>query len=896
MRNHLLSFATIFLFIQSAFAQLVDTPPYSVNHQTGVQSIIIYVNKEASFVNTHQTRLLTEEEVESVRTRANNEIRDYLRQESLGYTDVTFTVFPYLIAGKYEWGNVKELQAAAAELVPGWDDSAFDRVWIHNGRGGGGRASLGGRIIEGAPYAFPGRHELGHTYGVKHPITFRTESFPAPFRIRWGWYSNNDPDGLQYQEIISNGTYRVYNEYQTGSKKKPGTNRAYRLLGRYISFYKGVQKKPEGGTLDKNERLVVYKSGAGGTSNEQVDAILKVGESFVWEYSSSPVTVTATGYGTDSESQLEYMDFTVQTNADFGTNSQPWLSFRNIPSKQVVNTTQEFILIANDKDGEVVSVELKIDGKVIDPISPMSLLRYTASYPFSWLYSGYGVRYSYTPTSLGEKEVNVKITDNTGNVRERSYSAIDVVGKSEEYPYALALSVAANGGTIKTWDPVTINFSATTADPEASKLRQQHVYFNDERITLYTRDSSVEVIPTQVGTNTIKYVVLDYQGRLYEKSTTFNVVKNNLPAPVVDYEDALANVSAPQTVTAGQTYDIELNYSSSTNRDIVVTFSEKNEPYTTYHAEPGRVTVSRGTGKLTIPVTIAANTPKASGKYQWQVLITEVGKGYNEQKDQEDIRNVSVKESVDGSEVTETTDSTDQYYVLKNRDSGLNMRSQDCATASRTLVELFDGSGDCAQWQIIDAGNGYVHLKNRHSGLNLRNNDCDTTAGTTLELWSGTGTCAQWQIIDAGNGYVHLNNRNSGLNARNDGCENVNDETLVELVKWTGNCTQWQLIPVGNTRTADNDKKAVSIPTVADASEEVLVYPNPAQDQLHVRLPIYEGETIITLTDLMGRQVLRHRQVGSQLINLSVQDLSKGLYQVSVRQAQQHTMHRLLIE
>jgi hypothetical protein len=874
MKNRLLSLVTIFLFVQSAFAQLVDTPPYSVNHQTGVQSIIIYVNKEASFLNTHQTRLLTEEEVESVKTRANNEIRDYLRQESLGYTDVAFTVFPYLIAGKYEWANVKELQAAAAELVPGWDDKTFDRVWIHNGRGGGGRASLGGRIIEGAPYAFPGRHELGHTYGVRHPITFRTESFPAPFRIRWGWYSTNDPDGLQYKEIVSNGTYRVYNEYQTGNKKKPGTNRAYRLLGRYISFYKGVQRTPEGGPLDKNERLVIYKPGAGGISNEQVDAVLKVGESFTWEYSASPVTITPTGYGKDNQSQLEYMDFTVQTNADFGTNSQPWVGFKNIPSKQVVNTAQEFILIANDKDGEVVSIELKIDGKLVNPISPMSLLRYTVTHPFSWLYSGYGVRYRYTPTSTGEKEVSVKITDDAGNIREYSYPAIDVVGKSEEYPYTLALSVTKNSETIKTWEPVTINFSATTADPAASKPKQQRIYFNEERITVYTGDNSVVVIPTQAGTNTIKYALLDYQGRLYEKLITFNVVENNLPAPVVDYEDALTNVTAPQTVTAGQTYDIALDYSSSTNRDITVTFSEKNAPYTAYHAAPGRVTVSRGTGKLTIPVTIAANTPKASGKYQWQVLITEVGKGYNEQKDREDIRNVSARESSETPNPPSDSDTEVNIYAAGKSGSermelrvdgqtvkvwnavGGNPSARNFVSYSHTV------SGTVTASQIT------VHFTNDQAERDLRVDKIEVNGAGYQSEAPATYSVGSWSSSDAcAGGYKQS--------------------------EWL-HCAGYFAYNQTNARTAEVNKSKVSVEE--PISQPVQLFPNPAQDILRVRLPSYADEVVITLTDLMGRQVLQHRQAGSQLVDLSVQDLSKGLYQVSVRQAQQQTVHRLLIE
>ncbi len=126
------------------------------------------------------------------------------------------------------------------------------------------------------------------------------------------------------------------------------------------------------------------------------------------------------------------------------------------------------------------------------------------------------------------------------------------------------------------------------------------------------------------------------------------------------------------------------------------------------------------------------------------------------------------------------------YYVLKNRASGLNLRNADCESKSGTLVELYDGTGDCAQWEAVDAGEGYYLLKNKQSGLYLNNKDCATKAGALLQIYEGTWHCSQWKLVDAGGGYVHLQNRYAGLNARNQNCQAVQRSNASRAGDWHG--------------------------------------------------------------------------------------------------------------
>ena len=96
-----------------------------------------------------------------------------------------------------------------------------------------------------------------------------------------------------------------------------------------------------------------------------------------------------------------------------------------------------------------------------------------------------------------------------------------------------------------------------------------------------------------------------------------------------------------------------------------------------------------------------------------------------------------------------------------------------------------------------------------------------------------------------------------------------------------------------NARVAPVQTKVATEPAWA---EKIVIYPNPAQNVLRVRLPNREGEVTITLLDILGREVLQYHQLNANEISLPVQVLPRGLYQVSIQQSGQQTLRKLLIE
>ncbi len=108
----------------------------------------------------------------------------------------------------------------------------------------------------------------------------------------------------------------------------------------------------------------------------------------------------------------------------------------------------------------------------------------------------------------------------------------------------------------------------------------------------------------------------------------FRTVNANPPPPCSGSGDALVNISSPNSVSPGTTVSVTVEYTTSTNRDIVVIFQEDNGNFTPYGE--GRSSVSEGSGTITINVPISPNIPIANDNYQFQTFITSQGGGWDQ--------------------------------------------------------------------------------------------------------------------------------------------------------------------------------------------------------------------------------------------------------------------------
>ena len=97
----------------------------------------------------------------------------------------------------------------------------------------------------------------------------------------------------------------------------------------------------------------------------------------------------------------------------------------------------------------------------------------------------------------------------------------------------------------------------------------------------------------------------------------------------------------------------------------------------------------------------------------------------------------------------------------------------------------------------------------------------------------------------------------------------VSNEQWGSLSKGDKNATQ----PILRPAQDDNSQQSAWF---GGASHDILVYPNPAQQILHVQLP--EGAQRFSISDLSGR-VLASYNAGQQQVNIS--KLREGMYLIS---------------
>lgn len=99
------------------------------------------------------------------------------------------------------------------------------------------------------------------------------------------------------------------------------------------------------------------------------------------------------------------------------------------------------------------------------------------------------------------------------------------------------------------------------------------------------------------------------------------------PAPAG--RDTIFRVSAPERFSAGETFQVTVDYASSTTRDVYVRLETAGGNYT-LRADEARQTVTAGEGTLTFNLTAYGDVPPGEDAYQLQTVITTEGGSWME--------------------------------------------------------------------------------------------------------------------------------------------------------------------------------------------------------------------------------------------------------------------------
>ncbi|WP_108804714.1 right-handed parallel beta-helix repeat-containing protein [Aquimarina sp. Aq107] len=151
-------------------------------------------------------------------------------------------------------------------------------------------------------------------------------------------------------------------------------------------------------------------------------------------------------------------------------------------------------------------------------------------------------------------------------------------------------------------------------------------------------------------------------------------------------DDKITSVIAPSEVVPGEVVEISVDYSASEDSDIVIYFQRDSGDYQFY--TDGRVSVTRGSGSVKIPLTIPSDVPVANDAYQFQTLITTRGGHWNERLDNLAKTNIDVI-----SQLEDKLNWVNNPESIKQGDN-LNVTVNYTASTDRDIIVIFQKDSD----------------------------------------------------------------------------------------------------------------------------------------------------------------------------------------------------------
>ncbi|UII23317.1 glucuronyl esterase domain-containing protein [Fulvivirga ligni] len=217
--------------------------------------------------------------------------------------------------------------------------------------------------------------------------------------------------------------------------------------------------------------------------------------------------------------------------------------------------------------------------------------------------------------------------------------------------------------------------------------------------------------------------------------------------------------------------------------------------------------------------------------------------------------------------------STGSIYQIRNRATGMYLDGLGSTTNGDPAVQWASTSHPNSQWQFISTGDGYNQLRNVGAGLYLDGMGT-TTNGADVAQWANTShPNSHWIAQQYSGSYYRIQNRATGLYLDGMG-RNTNGAACGQYANTTNQNAQWQLISVSSSSSARHS------PAENDLNiyeQNALIYPNPVQSFLHIKLPEGRSAQEVSIYNTSGKRVLQETFSGEDQ-KIDVSNLKKGHY------------------
>ena len=211
------------------------------------------------------------------------------------------------------------------------------------------------------------------------------------------------------------------------------------------------------------------------------------------------------------------------------------------------------------------------------------------------------------------------------------------------------------------------------------------------------------------------------------------------------------------------------------------------------------------------------------------------------------------------------------YVQFRNRNTGLYLDGMGRTTNGAAVGQYGNTSHVNSQWELVSQGGNYYQLRNRGTGLYLDGMG-RTTNGSDCGQWSNTTHYnSHWELLQYSGNYYRLRNRTTGLYLDGMG-RTSNGSNCGQWSNTTHPNAQWEMI------NSSGSREDLSIVAMDAKNEPILLYPNPAQHDIHLNL----GESSfqkLEVIDMTGRKI-SDQVIESNVVDLNITNLQSGHYMI----------------
>lgn len=356
-----------------------------------------------------------------------------------------------------------------------------------------------------------------------------------------------------------------------------------------------------------------------------------------------------------------------------------------------------------------------------------------------------------------------------------------------------------------------------------------------------------------VGTGYVYKTYIRPVGTTWQEALARDQI-NNVTVEEQILEDKVSFRNALTSVVQANSYQLDINYEASTDREIIVEFWSS----TNWIAQQNEI-VLKGTGVKTITVNLPSLPQPGSG-YVYKAHIRPLNTSWQDAIDRDQINNVTVTAAftqliVNGQYHIESTQSNqrllsraaEQHSVIMNNPYTYNDQ-----------VWVFDHKGDDV-YTIRNLGtNRFLEVPYARCGN-----------GENVATWTDANdNHKKWKITKNGTGVFSIKPMHCISSALDRAAGAINANVQIWDFNSGNNNQKWKIISLGNREKPDEK-----------VTDPISVYPNPSTNSITIQG--VEANDILIIYDLMGK-IIKQTKSTSNNESLIISDIASGVYILSV--------------